>query len=54
MSNPSEYAFTFEVGLKPEFNLADLRQSSAHCIQNTVTDEMIDSELEKLQIHTEK
>ena len=25
MSNPSDYAFAFEVGLKPDFSIADLK-----------------------------
>ncbi len=54
MSNPSEYAFTFEVGLKPEFNIADLRKANLTTYKVTVTDEMVDSELERLQIRSGK
>ncbi len=50
MSNPSDYAFAFEVGLKPEFALADLSKAALTKYKILVTDEMIDAELERLQI----
>jgi trigger factor len=50
MSNPTEYAFAFEVGLKPEFNIADLNKAHLTRYKIAVTDEMVNSELERLQI----
>jgi trigger factor len=50
MSNPAEYAFAFEVGLKPEFSLADLSKASLTRYKILVTNEMIDAELERLQV----
>ena len=48
MNNPSEYAFAFEVGLKPEFQVADLSKESLKRYVVTITDEMIDQEVERL------
>jgi trigger factor len=50
MSNPSEYAFAFEVGLKPGFNIADLSKAHLTRYKIMVTDEMVNSELERLQV----
>ncbi|HVM87834.1 MAG TPA: trigger factor [Puia sp.] len=54
MSKPSEYAFAFEVGIKPEFSIVDLssQKFTRHKIQ--VTDEMINEEVERLQIRNGK
>ena len=50
MNNPSEYAFAFEVGLKPEFQVADLSKESLKRYMVTITDEMINQEVERLQL----
>ncbi|HLX93072.1 MAG TPA: trigger factor family protein, partial [Puia sp.] len=50
MSNPSDYAFDFEVGLKPAFSIADLTVAKLKRYKVKVTDEMIDAELERLQV----
>ncbi|HEX4372592.1 MAG TPA: trigger factor [Puia sp.] len=50
MSNPSEYAFAFEVGLKPGFSIADLGKAHLTRYKINVTDEMVNSELERLQV----
>ncbi|HSZ86789.1 MAG TPA: trigger factor [Puia sp.] len=50
MSNPTEYAFAFEVGLKPGFNIADLSKAHLTRYKIIVTDEMVNSELERLQV----
>lgn len=50
MNNPSEYAFAFEVGLKPEFEVADLSKQQVKRYKVTVTDEMINEEVERLQL----
>ncbi|MGC4037090.1 MAG: trigger factor [Chitinophagaceae bacterium] len=49
MNNPAEYVFHFEVGMKPEFALADLSKAKTTRYKVTVTDEMINSEIERLQ-----
>jgi len=48
MNNPAEYAFAFEVGLKPEININanDLKVTKYKVI---VTDEMVNEEITRLQ-----
>jgi trigger factor len=50
MSSHVEYAFAFEVGLKPEFTIADLPNAKLTRNKVAVTDEMISDEMERLQI----
>lgn len=50
MNNPTEYAFAFEVGLKPEFEVADVSKQQITRYKVTVTDEMINEEVERLQL----
>jgi trigger factor len=50
MNNPGEYAFAFEVGLKPAFNVADLTKKEMPFLKVTVTDEMIQEESNRLQL----
>src|SRR5450432_3238434 len=40
VNNPADYTFNFEVGMKPEFNLADLANATITRYVVTVTDEM--------------
>ena len=49
MNNPADYTFHFEVGMKPEFSLADLEKAKIIRHKITVTDEMIESEVTRLQ-----
>ena len=49
MNNPVDYTFHFEVGMKPEFKLADLSRAKTIRYKVTVTDEMIDSEITRIQ-----
>lgn len=48
MNNPTEYAFAFEVGLKPDFEIPDLGQRQITRYVVTVTDEMINQEVDRL------
>ncbi len=50
MSKPDDYSFAFEVGLKPEFSLADLPNIPVTRAKVTITEEMINEELERLQV----
>ena len=50
MNNPTEYAFAFEVGLKPEFQVADLSKVPINRYTVNVTDETINQEVERLQL----
>jgi trigger factor len=46
---PGEYAFTFEIGLKPDFTPAELVSASVKRMVVTVTDEMVEEEVERLR-----
>jgi len=50
MNNPAEYIFDFEVGLKPAFQIADLAKEKMTRYKVTVTDEMINEEVNRLQL----
>lgn len=49
MNNPAEYIFHFEIGMKPEFSLPDLSKTELTRYKVTVSDEMIDQEITRLQ-----
>ncbi len=49
VNNPADYVFHFEVGMKPEFQLPDLDKAKTTKYVVTVTGEMIDSEIARLQ-----
>jgi trigger factor len=49
MNNPADYSFHFEIGLKPEFSLADLEKAKITRYKVQVTDEMINNEITRLQ-----
>ncbi len=49
VNNPADYEFHFEVGMKPEFSLADLAAAKTTRYKVDVTDEMIDNEITRLQ-----
>ena len=48
VSNPSDYSFAFEIGLKPVFSLADLGSAPLTFHKVAVTPEMIDEEVEQI------
>ena len=50
MNNPAEYAFAFEVGLKPQFELPDLEKEKPVKYKVAVDEEMIDKEVDRLQL----
>ncbi|MES2882272.1 MAG: trigger factor [Bacteroidota bacterium] len=49
VNTPGNYAFTFEVGMKPEFQLPDLSKTEVKRYKVEVTDEMINEEVERLR-----
>lgn len=49
VNNPGEYNFDFEIGLKPEFELADLGKLDITAYNIDITDAMIDEDIERLQ-----
>ncbi|HEV3250062.1 MAG TPA: trigger factor [Puia sp.] len=54
MNKPEEYSFAFEVGLKPDFALAELDKTHPTFYKVGVTEEMIDEEMERLRIRNGK
>ncbi len=50
MNNPSDYAFAFEVGLKPDFAVAELSKEKVTRYKVTVTEEMINEEVDRLRM----
>lgn len=53
MNNPSDYAFAFEVGLKPDVNV-NVNDIHVTRYKINVTDEMINDEINRLQIRNGK
>ena len=49
MNEPKDYSFSFEIGLKPGFEIADLAKAKITRYQVTITEEMIDEEVKRLQ-----
>lgn len=49
MQEPADYSFSFEIGLKPAFQVADLAKAKVIRYDVTVTDAMVQEELERLQ-----
>ncbi|WP_276501061.1 trigger factor [Terrimonas pollutisoli] len=49
VNNPADYTFHFEIGMKPEFHLADLGTAKTTRYVVKVTDEMINNEIARLQ-----
>ena len=50
VDNPADYAFAFEVGLKPDFNLPDLSKAEIIRYKVEPTDQMINDEVSRLQL----
>jgi trigger factor len=49
VNNPADYTFHFEIGMKPEFQLADLGTARITRYVVTITDDMINNEIARLQ-----
>lgn len=49
VNKPADYTFNFEVGMKPEFQLADLAKAKITKYVVPVTDEMVNNEIDRLQ-----
>jgi trigger factor len=49
VNSPAEYHFSFEIGLKPDFNLPELDKLKTTRYKVQVTDEMINNEISRLQ-----
>lgn len=49
VSNPTDYDFHFEIGLKPDFKMLDLAKLDITGYNIDITDEMVKEEVERLQ-----
>lgn len=49
VNNPADYTFEFEVGMKPDFNLPELAKAKTTRYVVTITDEMLNNEVDRLQ-----
>ena len=49
MNNPANYDFSFELGMKPDFNLPDLASEKLKKYKIEVSDSMLDEEIERLR-----
>ena len=49
VNNPADYTFHFEIGMKPDFQLADLSKAKMTRYKVKITDEMINNEITRLQ-----
>jgi trigger factor len=49
INHPNNYTFIFEVGMKPEFQLPDLSKEKINRYVVTITDEMLNEEVERLR-----
>ncbi len=49
MNSPADYHFSFEIGLKPDFKIADLGKAKTIRYKVQITDEMINNEIARLQ-----
>jgi trigger factor len=50
LNNPADYEFGFEIGLKPEFEIAPLENAPVTFNKVKVTDEMVQDEVNRMQI----
>jgi trigger factor len=54
INNPIDYAFNFEIGLKPEYSLPDFSQANVTMHKVEVTEEMVNEEMNRMQIKAGK
>ena len=50
INNPSDYEFGFEMGLKPEYTLAEISKAKITLHKVTATDAMVEEEINRMQI----
>ncbi len=50
INNPTDYEFGFEIGLKPDYTLADLSKAKLTLHKVEATDAMVDEEISRMQI----
>src|ERR1700761_499158 len=49
VNNPNNYTFTFEVGMKPDFQLPELSKEAVKRYKVEINDEMVNEEVERLR-----
>lgn len=54
MNDPKEYEFGFEIGLKPDYTMADLTKSKVTLHKVEATDAMVEDEISRMQIKAGK
>lgn len=54
LNAPSSYEFGFEIGLKPDYTIADLSKAKPTFHKVNVTDEMVNDEINRMQIKAGK
>ena len=50
MNNPTDIEFGFEIGLKPEYTLAEIAKANVTLHTVKATDAMVDEEINRMQI----
>lgn len=50
INNPAEYEFGFEMGLKPDYKIADITKAKLTLHKVKTTDEMVEEEINRMQI----
>lgn len=50
VNNPAEYEFGFEMGLKPDYKIADITKAKLTLHKVKATDEMVEEEINRMQI----
>ncbi|MBS1510735.1 MAG: trigger factor [Bacteroidetes bacterium] len=50
INNPGEYEFGFEMGLKPDYTLADVSKANVTLHKVVATDDMVEEEVNRMQI----
>lgn len=50
INNPTDYEFGFEIGLKPDYSLADLSKAKATLHKVNATDAMVEEEVGRMQV----
>ena len=53
-NNPADYEFAFEIGLKPDYEIAELGKAKLASHKVKVTEEMVDEEINRMQIKAGK
>jgi trigger factor len=50
MNNPGDFEFGFEIGLKPEYTMADIAKAKVTLHKVAATDAMVDEEISRMQV----